>query len=546
MSYEPDTPESIIKEQESKRSKRSTLDSHLQEVADYSMPTKNDILRIQTEGAKRNTQLFDSTAEQSTELLANALNGMLTNPATEFFEGTTGDDKLDQDDEVRAWLQDWARKIHFVLNASNFQTEVHEYYLDQVWAGTAAMTAEEDDQEVVRFKTHHISQYDIEENERGIVDRTWRNWKWPLRNIVAMYGLNVLTPSLQKLYKDDPSREFDIVQKISPRDPVMMKKKNGIYAFPIQSITVLKEDKIKLKESGFREMPMIVARWMTASGETYGRSCAMKVLPDVKMINEMMKTTLEGAQMTVFPAYQAPDDGFIMPLIIAPKKINYYRSGSNDRIEAIGNDSRIDWSSTLLGDTRQRIREGFYIDQFQSPASGSPMTAKEWSGRIEEKLKIMGPILARQGTEFLPKLITRVSGIMGRRKMFKPMPQKLLGRGIAPRYSSQIAIAQRASAGTAWLNAVQALAPIVGVDPTVVDILNGDVAARSILKSYGLPQDFIRNQDEIDKMREARAKAKQAQADAENQAREADVASKMGAASAAVAQGRALERQGVA
>ena len=79
---------------------RITWESHWQDLADYILPNKNEIQRINTPGEKRNLKLFDSTAQQSNELLAGALHGMLTSPSSIFFGLSTGDPKIDERDDV--------------------------------------------------------------------------------------------------------------------------------------------------------------------------------------------------------------------------------------------------------------------------------------------------------------------------------------------------------------------------------------------------------------------------------------------------------------
>ena len=152
------------------------MENHWQEVADYVLPRKNTITTTRAEGEKRTWQLLDNTGMNSNELLAGSLHGMLTNPDLPWFEYTSGDLALDADDEVKAWLQQAARVTHNVLNNSNFQTEVHELYLDLPSIGTACMFIEEDEKFVVRFSTKFIVDYYIEENHLGIVGEIQELW----------------------------------------------------------------------------------------------------------------------------------------------------------------------------------------------------------------------------------------------------------------------------------------------------------------------------------------------------------------------------------
>ena len=74
---------------------------------------------------------------------------------------------------------------------------------------------------------------------------------------------------------------------------------------------------------------------LKASNEIYGRSPAMTALPDVKMLNEMSKTTIKAAQKQVDPPLLVPDDGFLLPVRTVPGGLNFYRSGTRDRIEPL-------------------------------------------------------------------------------------------------------------------------------------------------------------------------------------------------------------------
>ena len=56
-----------------------------QELSDYIIPRKNDIYRTFTQGRKRTTQLYDSTAVHANEVLASSMAGSLTNQGTKWF-----------------------------------------------------------------------------------------------------------------------------------------------------------------------------------------------------------------------------------------------------------------------------------------------------------------------------------------------------------------------------------------------------------------------------------------------------------------------------
>ena len=76
---------SLVKRYEYLKGRRDNWDTHYQELADYMLPRKADIVRKRSRGEKRMELIFDGTALQAVDLLAASLHGMLTSGATPWF-----------------------------------------------------------------------------------------------------------------------------------------------------------------------------------------------------------------------------------------------------------------------------------------------------------------------------------------------------------------------------------------------------------------------------------------------------------------------------
>lgn len=509
------------------KAERSTWESHWQECADYGLPRKNDIVSKDFwPGQKKGVTILDSTMMDSAELLAGALHGLLTNPNGEWFELTTGEDELDNDELVRTWLQDCVTRIHRVLNNSNFQTEVHELYLDEVIIGTAAMTIEEDDDATVIFSTRPIAEVYLEEDRKGTIIGVYREFKWNAQECAEEFGEENLPTKIADAFKKGNDTKFEILHYV-------YKARNygnsaaGTSQHPWVSQYISLQDKKDIRVKGFWEWPYATPRWSKISGETYGRSPGMKALPEAKTLNVMTETTIKGAQKVVDPPLQIPDDGFLGQIRTYPGGLNYYRAGSEDRITPILNDSRIDFGFQTIEMKQLKIRQCFYVDQLKLQQGGPQMTATEILQRTEESMRLLGPMLGRFQSEFLRPLIDRVFGIMLRKKMFKPIPQQLQGRDLDVRYSSLIAKAQRMAEGQNIMRTLQAAEPFINIDPNVADNLDGDKALKRIARIYGAPQDIFRSKEEIAKVREAKNQANSEMLKQQQQAAQADQMAKV-------------------
>ncbi len=528
--------EVVLKRFEKLKQDRSNWESHWQEIGDYMIPRKNDVNSFKTSGTKRNALILDNTGMIGCELLSGALHGMMTSVSSEWFGLTTGDDELDKDDDARFWMQDTVKKMHNLFNNSNFQTEIHEFYLDLCGFNTAGMSIMEDPISDVYFQTHFLKELYISENNKGYVDEIYRCFQWEPKKIIQEFGMANVPQYIREAFEQNKEEKFEIIHCTYPADELGGVRKRG-FRHPFVSQYILTKDKIQLAVRGFEEQPWIVARWAKASGESYGRGPGMNALPEVKMLNLMEEVMIRSAQKVMDPPVQAPDDGFIMPIKLKPGSVNYYRSGSNnkDRVEPIFNDAKIEVGFEIMQARRARVKEAFYVDQLQL-GQGKEMTATEVVQRTEEKMKILGPLLGRLQVEMLRPLIDRVFAIMMRKKRFLPLPPSLQreeGVKLGVRFSSIIAKMQRMGEAKSAFDTLNALGGLVQLDPTILDNINKDRYARGIANIFNFPQDFMNTKKEVDKIREGRAQAQQDAMAQQQEAHDAETLNKVTPAIAA-------------
>lgn len=508
--YKYMTPDQVKKRLEKLKSDRSTVETLWQDIADYMHPNRNIITRkYVTEGERKFDQLLDNTGVHANELLGGALHGMMTSPNSTWFEMTTGDYELDNQDDVRLWMQNEVREMHNNLNNSNFHTEKHEMDLDQTAFGTGCMLMEEDDRDVVRFSTKFIGEYYIDEDHMGRVNQIYREWQATAEKLIEEFGMKSLPDEVLKCYeKKDYTQKFWVVHAIYPKRLVSPEDRSRQ---PYASQYVLKDLEFEISMGSYDSMPYLTPRWSKAAGEIYGRGPGSVALPECKVLNKMNETMLIGAQKVVDPPVQLPDDGFILPLITRPGGVNYRRSGNPDDIIApIFNDTRLDFGYQALEDRRKRIRDAFYVDQLRLQQNGPMMTATEVMQRTEEQMRLLGPMLGRQQSEFLKPMVDRLFSIRLKRNLVKPIPPILRGRNLGVRYSSFIARSQRLNEGNNVMRWLQAITPFINIDPTAAKALDSMKAVRVLATVFDPPQQIIRSEKEVQKLIEQEAQEKQA------------------------------------
>jgi hypothetical protein len=477
---------------------RENWETHWQEVADYMQPRKADVTKRRARGDKRMEQVFDSSPIQAVELLAASLHGMLTNPSTPWFTLRFKDEEIENDDEAKLWLEASTDAMYTAFNRSNFQQEIFELYHDLITFGTAAMFIEEDDDDIIKFSTRHINEVFIAENDKGRIDTIYRKFKISARAAIQKFGETV-SADVQTKAKKDPYEEIELLHAVYPRSDFNPNKRDKAN-MPFESVYMEYKNGNELSVGGFREFPFVVPRYLKASNEIYGRSPAMTALPDVKMLNEMSKTTIKAAQKQVDPPLLVPDDGFLLPVRTVPGGLNFYRSGTRDRIEPLNIGANNPLGLNMEQQRRESIRAVFYVNQLMMQ-QGPQMTATEVIQRNEEKMRLLGPVLGRLQSELLKPLIDRVFAVLLRNNMLPQAPEFLSGRDVEIEYVSPLAKAQKSTELQSIMRAVEILGSLANVAP-VFDYVNFDNLVKHLADIVGVPQKILKTQSQVNAERQ--------------------------------------------
>jgi len=512
---------------------RGTWESHWQEILDYVMPRKAEITFLRSRGEKRTEVLFDSTAITANNLLAASLQGTLTSPSLPWFSLKLRDDDANKIRDVQIWLEDTARRMYAVFNESNFNTEVHEMYLDLCSVGTSAIFVEEANEGFLKgglhFNTLHIAEYFIQENSTGRVDTLYRKYKMTARQAVQEFGEDNVGTKIKEAVKAKPDTQFNFIHAVEPTPDyersVGMKAKTKL---PFHSCHVCFEDKMVVRTGGYNEFPYLVPRWSKATGEIFGRSPSYNALPDIKTLNKAVEIGLKAWAKAIDPPLLVTDDGVIGRVRMTPAGITVVRSDTAIKPLQIGSN----WQTTDLKENQLRtaIRQAYYSDQLQLQ-EGPQMTATEVQVRYELMQRLLGPTLGRFQTEFLNPLIERVFGIMLRSDALTPRPSEMEGMNMDIEYVGPLARSQRMEEAIAVERLYQLAMQVVQVDPTVMDVIDHEQAIRMRATLLGVPKTVLRGEDEVAEIREQRAAAQQ-------QAQEQAMAQQQ--ADTALSQGKAM------
>ena len=374
-----------------------------------------------------------------------------------------------------------------------------------------------------------------------MVNCIYRRFKMSAKATVEKFGADNVSLKTLNILKKAPFDDIDLVHVVKPRDiynPQKMDQQN----MPFTSIYFEYDSGHIISQGGFKEFPYVVPRYLKASNELYGRSPGMNALPDVKVLNKMVEVGMKAAQKQVDPPLLVPDDSMLMPIRMSPGSINYYRSGTRDRIETLNIGANNPLGLNMEEQRRQAISQTFHVDQLLITENRN-MTATEVVQRNEEKMRILGPVLGRLQSELLQPMIIRIFNIMLRNNLLPEAPEILLNQEVDVEYVSPMALAQKGEELNSIVKGLELFGNISQLAPQTLDYIDPPGLIKNLIKILGLPATMIRSEEEVQQIAEEKAEAQNQQAMMQQQMAESEMARNVAPAVQAVSNAEREQQQ---
>lgn len=483
----------IIRQTDELKTKRLNFEKLWQEVSELVLPRRADFTVRQTAGVSRTRKLFETTAVNSAEMLAAGLHGIMTNPSGKWFSLTVADKEKEE------LFSDWLLKAEQVMTeeiirpSAGFATNIHEVYMDIAVLGTAGLYVGWDEEKAsLLFQSRFLGELFIDENQAGQVDTVFRVFKMPLSKIIKTWGEKAVPEKMLAVYRQSPveNREYEIIHAVMPNPAY---KKGDFFQKPVSSVYVLKDERCVIFAGGFEEMPLFVTRWSKASAEVYGRSPAISMLPDIKMLQEMMKETIIAAQLANRPPLMVRDDDQFAPTATVPGGIIRYSGEAPKPFISSANSSV---GLDMMNEIRQRIRLAFYND-LVTTTSNVQMTATEVVQRTDEKMRLLGPVFGRLQTELFGPMISRVFGLLLRHGKIPPLPEELEGAEVRVEYLSPLSMAQKHLEAQAVMKTLEMAEGFLKIQPEAAAVFDVPAAIRKIGNMYGVGSRLFKSASEL-------------------------------------------------
>ena len=493
------------------KNERSTWTPVWKELASYLAPTRG-FFDGQTPNQGRRIDhktLLDSDPCLAVEVLCAGMMSGLTSPSRSWFDLTLAPEELMNLPGAREWVFEIKKRLEDVFAKSNVYSVLHGFYQEIAVFGTAAFLVEEDAQKGLRCRPFTIGEYALGTDAAGRVDRFGREFFMTAEQMKNTFGPENLPPALLRECDDSRAlRWHKIIHLIWPNPSADPAKKDRAH-MPYISV-YLTENKHLLRQSGYREFPVIAARWeVKNASDTYGRGPGWKCLGDVKMLQKMQKTKLVALDKSTNPPMMVSSN-VQGEVNLLPGGITRY-NGTTDAAVKPAYQVQPDLKSleASIQSVRDTIRAQFFADVFLmlSTQNYSNMTAAEVAERHQEKLLVLGPVLERLKNELLDPLIDRAFNLLVRQGLLPEPPQSIQGLEMKVEYVSMIAQAQKAAGLAALVQGLNYAASLASARPDVLDRIDYDRALEEGLNTLGVAPALLRSAQETEQLRTQRRQA---------------------------------------
>ena len=255
---------------------RLLYESLWEDIASYIFPRRVGISYTPTQGQKQTTLLYDSTAIHSNELLAASMHGTLTPSSSRWFSLKLRDERLNTLKEVMDWLDICADRMYLAFRQSNFNSEIHEVFLDEGSFGTACLLIEEKPISKfgfngLQFQSLQNSGYCIDEDSEGRVDTLFREFELSARAAAKKWGKEKLGEKVQKYLEKEMSKQDDKFKFLHCVYP----SADGKTEQPFISYYIGLDDKNEITSKKYWEFPFMVPRSVSYTHLTLPTICSV-------------------------------------------------------------------------------------------------------------------------------------------------------------------------------------------------------------------------------------------------------------------------------
>lgn len=286
---------------------------------------------------------------------------------------------------------------------------------------------------------------------------------------------------------------------------------------------LLDQDGPPLRESGFEENPIGAFLWETTEiTDPYGSSCGMDALGVAKAMQHQTKQKAKAIDKIVDPPMVGDPALRNQPSSLISGEITYAGftpNGSSPKFQPAHelNPQALTAITEDIEEVRDLTRKAMYTDLFLAITLADPRnaTVPEIDARKEEQILALGPVLENH-FGMMRHVIDRTFYVMQRQGKLPPPPPELDGVDLKVEMVGALAQAFKSIAGNklerfvGFIGGVAKAQAEAGAQITVLDKVDMDQLVDEMATAIGVPPTVIVGDEDVAKLRAAKAQQQQA------------------------------------
>lgn len=457
-----------------------------------------DNLNIRPDTSRRRTDTYDSTPLYAKDDFVGGLFTEAMNPADRFFKFTLEDTELAKWGPVASWL--WAAAdITFGTldpSTSNFYLEATPWLGDMAAFGPGFL--QQDEKPTGGFIDRALPLRECYKSVDGDGDMDRFHRAFYLNDRQAKQKFGDAAPSMT----DGEQAKF--VQAIYP-NPDYRPGRLDVRGKPWLSCYASPDKQKFFVEKGYFELPVHEIAWRRRSGRPWPTGVGHKALADMNMLDEMQRSVITALQFEAEPMWLVHDEDVMTAADIQPNAVIAGGMTSNGKknVEIAERGENLHFPLAAVENVRTQIREAFKFSLMQV-INRPQMTAAEFTGWKEEKLRVMAPHLVciHRG---LGGFVSRRAAILQRNGRLPPPPPELQNQRIKIGFVSPFDQAQKAAKARNALQVGNAALTMQPLFPTIGDNINGDNLIRIVSDGLSGDPSLIFDPRDVAQTRQQRA-----------------------------------------
>ena len=499
------------------KEKRAIHETEWDSAFRYTFPHRNSVYTF-NQGSYSNAvynlnnreELYDTTAMAGIQDLANSMMDLLMPETQRWLEAEVVNLKVGQSipSDVKLVMDENNKRIQKNLLDGNVSLTASESLMDCIITGQGAVAFKDQDLFIDTYSIP-IGNVFFLQNGCNRIDVIFREFVRKAKDIIQDWGADPkykLSDEFKAKAVEAPEQEYTLIEGVYPfgigkyHYSLMLGKGGGA------TVDMSSMSEICYQEIDKEQIPLLVYRWSKIAGDDYGDSPVRRALPDIKVLNELMKNILVFTEYQAFPSFQMPAEFFdeeIIKKYFGPGKV-LPTEGELAKLDTSGD---LRFAVELLNQIRFQVKEGIYSNELPPATQPNYMTREEVIARRQMFLRKIGQPALRLQKEFLEPFATSLVYRMKKKGLLEPYPKDWENK-IKYKVVSAAALSRKQQEVFNEIQLFGQVIQTVGPDNAfkVVDV---NKFTRKILEDSGFSNSLLRSEKELEAL--AKDEAEQAQ-----------------------------------